>query len=156
MENIQRSSQQQNEEANNSAPEPAASESSTGPIQELIAVTRTLGTTMASMVEELKKLAATNNLTVEKVQSIDRHIQTVLAEVRTLATNSEVNVIAPPNQNSTLAETDPEIQQSDETSQLNVTANETFDRTNNTINKLQHTLETNLQKKKSRSRETIN
>ena len=147
MENQPGSSQQQNKETNNSAPAQAASELSPGPLQELIAVTRSLGTSMASLVEEVRKLVATKNTAVEKIQSIDGHIQTVLAEVRTLATNSEVNFMAPPNQNSTLADADPEIQESDETSQLNVTANETFDRMNNTINKLQHTLETNLQKK---------
>ena len=84
---------------------------------------------------------------VDQIQLINSHIQTVLAEVRTLATNSEVNSIAPPNHNSTLADADPDNQVSGDTSQLNVTANETFDRMNNSIDKLQHTLESNLQKK---------
>ena len=58
-----------------------------------------------------------------------------------------VNSIAPPNYNSTRADADPEKQVSGDTLQLNVTANETFDRMNNSIDKLQLTLESNLQKK---------
>ena len=81
---------------------------------------------------------------VDQIQLINGHIQTVLAEVRTLATNLEVNSIAPPNHNSTLSDADPENQVSGDTSQLNVTANVTFDRMNNSIDKLQHTLESNL------------
>ena len=57
-----------------------------------------------------------------------------------------VNSIAPPNHNSTCAVADPENQVSGDTLQLNVTANETFDGMNNSIDKLQHTLKSNLQK----------
>ena len=58
-----------------------------------------------------------------------------------------VNSTAPPNHNSTRADADPEKQVSGDTLQLNVTANETFDRMNDSIDKLQHTLESNLQTK---------
>ena len=102
---------------------------------------------MASLVEEIKKVAIGNGTAVKQIQQINGHIQTVLAEVRTLATNSEVSSITPPNHNSTLAHANPENQASGDTLQLNVTANETFDRMNNSIDKLQHTRESNLQKK---------
>ena len=58
-----------------------------------------------------------------------------------------VNSIGPPNHNSTRADADPEKQVSGDTLQLNVTANETFDRINNSIDKLHRILESNLQKK---------
>ena len=146
--------QQPSGDNNNGAPAQAAPELSPASLQELFAITRdqtrvlgTLATSVASLVEEVKKLAISNSRVIEQIQQINGHIQTILAEVRTLATNLEVNSITTPNHNSTLVHGNPENQASGDTLQLNVTANETFDRMNNSLDKLQHTLESNLQKK---------